>query len=66
MLVDEEIKPWLNNIKSEIKWQGWNRYKNYLQEKDPTFPVNDLDDFTDKILDKCIKDANIKESTIEA
>jgi hypothetical protein len=54
LLVDEEIKPWLNNIKSEIKWQGWNRYKNYLQEKDPTFPVNDLDDFTDKILDKCV------------
>ena len=54
LLVDEEIKPWLNNIKSEIKWQGLNRYKNYLQEKDPTFPVNDLDDFTDKILDKCV------------
>ncbi len=53
-LIDDEIKPWLNNLKSEIKWQGWNRYKNHLQEKDPTFPVNDLDDFTDKILDKCV------------
>ncbi len=54
ILKDDEIKPWLKNIKSEILWQGWNRYKNYLQEKDPTFPINDLDDFTDKILDKCI------------
>lgn len=54
ILKDDEIKPWLNNIKSEISWQGWNRYKNHLQEKDPTFPINDLDDFTDKILDKCI------------
>jgi hypothetical protein len=54
ILKDDEIKPWLNNIKSEVSWQGWNRYKNHLQEKDPTFPINDLDDFTDKILDKCI------------
>ncbi len=53
-LVDDEIKPWLSDVKSDINWQGWNRYKIYLQEKDPTFPVNDLDDFTDKILDKCV------------
>jgi hypothetical protein len=30
-----------------------------MHEKDPSFPINDLDDFTDKILDKCY---NPKES----
>src|SRR5690606_15474245 len=32
----------------------WNRYKLYMSKNDPSFPVNDLDDFTDKILDKCV------------
>ena len=53
-LTDDHITPWLKDKKSEINWQGWNRYKLYLQDKDPAFPINDLDDFTDKILDKCV------------
>jgi hypothetical protein len=53
-LTDDDITPWLKDKKSEINWQGWNRYKLYLQDKDPAFPINDLDDFTDKILDKCV------------
>lgn len=54
-----DITPWLYSRKDEINWELWNRYKSYMQEKDPSFPINDLDDFTDKILDKCY---NPKES----
>ena len=48
-----DITPWLYTKKAEINWELWNRYKLYMHEKDPSFPINDLDDFTDKILDKC-------------
>ena len=54
-----DITPWLYSRKDDIKWGLWNRYKSYMHEKDPSFPINDLDDFTDKILDKCY---NPKES----
>jgi hypothetical protein len=50
----DDIEPWLNNEKVNIDFELWNRYKLYLQEKDPSFPVSSLDDFTDKILDKCV------------
>lgn len=48
-----DIVPWLYSRKDDINWELWSRYKSYMQEKDPSFPINDLDDFTDKILDKC-------------
>jgi len=48
-----DITPWLYSRKDEIDWRLWKRYKSYMQEKDPSFPINDLDVFTDKILDKC-------------
>ena len=54
-----DITPWLYSRKDDIKWELWSRYKSYMHEKDPSFPINDLDDFTDKILDKCY---NPKES----
>ncbi|MCC9072125.1 Z1 domain-containing protein [Flavobacterium sp. F-65] len=54
-----DITPWLYSRKDEINWELWSRYKSYMYEKDPSFPINDLDDFTDKILDKCY---NPKES----
>lgn len=54
-----DITPWLYSKKDEINWELWSRYKSYMHEKDPSFPINDLDDFTDKILDKCY---NPKES----
>jgi hypothetical protein len=54
-----DITPWLYSRKEDINWELWSRYKSYMQEKDPSFPINDLDDFTDKILDKCY---NPKES----
>lgn len=54
-----DITPWLYSRKNDINWELWSRYKSYMHEKDPSFPINDLDDFTDKILDKCY---NPKES----
>lgn len=52
-ILSEDIEPWLNDEKSNINFQLWNRYKLFMSENDPSFPVNDLDDFTDRILDKC-------------
>jgi hypothetical protein len=53
-LYDQNVTPWLNDEKTGINFELWNRYKSYMQENDSSFPVNDLDDFTDKILDKCV------------
>jgi hypothetical protein len=53
-LYDEKVTPWLNDEKANIDFELWNRYKLEMQKNDPSFPVNDLDDFTDKILDKCV------------
>lgn len=53
-LLSDDIEPWLNEEKVNINFELWNRYKLHLQKKDPSFPVNELDDFTDKILDKCV------------
>ena len=59
-IMSDDIDPWLNEEKSNINFELWNRYKLYMSQNDPSFPVNDLDDFTDKILDKCVnpKDKN--------
>ena len=57
-LVDKNIKPWLQNIPGDFPWPLWNRYKNWLKIKDGSFPVDNLDDLTDKILDKCINPKN--------
>lgn len=59
-LYDEDVTPWLNNEKANINFELWSRYKSYMQENDPSFPVNDLDDFTDKILDKCVNPKETK------
>lgn len=53
-LVEKNVKPWLKEYKADIKWDLWGRYKMYLRAKDGSFPVDNLDDLTDKILDKCI------------
>lgn len=53
-ILSEDIEPWLKDEKSNINPELWNRYKLYMSEEDPSFPINDLDDFTDKILDKCV------------
>ncbi len=54
MILSEDIEPWLNDEKANINFELWNRYKLFMSENDPSFPINDLDDFTDKILDKCV------------
>lgn len=53
-ILSENIEPWLNDEKVNLKFPLWNRYKAYLKSNDSAFPVNELDDFTDKILDKCV------------
>ena len=53
-ILSGEVEPWLNEEKANIDFELWNRYKLYMSENDSSFPVNDLDDFTDKILDKCV------------
>jgi hypothetical protein len=53
-ILSDDIDPWLNDEKSKINFELWNRYKLYMLDKDPSFPINDLDNFTDKILDKCV------------
>ena len=59
-IMSDDIDPWLSEEKSNINFELWNRYKLYMSQNDSSFPVNDLDDFTDKILDKCVnpKDKN--------
>ena len=52
--ITNNIEPWLNNEKANINFDLWKRYILYMKKKDPLFPINDLDDFTDKILDKCV------------
>ncbi|OCA75427.1 Z1 domain-containing protein [Chryseobacterium arthrosphaerae] len=59
-LYDENVTPWLNDEKVNIDFELWNRYKLDMQKNDPAFPVNDLDDFTDKILDKCVNPKETK------
>lgn len=53
-LIDKNVKPWLNDVKADTNWQLWTRYKSWLKTKDDSFPIDNLDDLTDKILDKCI------------
>ncbi len=53
-----DIKPWLNDEKANINFELWNRYKLYISQEDPSFPINDLDKFTDQILDKCVNPRN--------
>ena len=53
-ILSDDVEPWLNEEKANINFELWNRYKLYMSENDPSFPVNELDDFTDKILDKCV------------
>ena len=53
-LVEKDVKPWLSDLKSSVKWELWDRYKLHLRAKDGSFPVNSVDDLTDKILDKCV------------
>ncbi len=52
-LVNPRVKPWLKDKKGSIDWQLWQRYASHLKTKSASFNTEDLDDITDKILDKC-------------
>lgn len=54
LLVAEDVKPWLYEEKSKIRPELWNRYKIFMNQKDSSFPIDTVDDLTDKILDKCV------------
>ncbi|NKI26638.1 Z1 domain-containing protein [Arenibacter sp. 6A1] len=58
-LVEKEVRPWLSDLKSTINWQLWDRYKLHIKAKDGSFPIDSLDDRTDKILDKCVNPKTI-------
>jgi len=58
-ILSEEVEPWLSDEKVKINFELWNRYKMFMSKNDPSFPINDLDDFTDKILDKCVNPKKI-------
>jgi hypothetical protein len=53
-LVEKDVMPWLSDSKSSLTWELWDRYKLHLRAKDGSFPVDSVDDLTDKILDKCV------------
>jgi tetratricopeptide (TPR) repeat protein len=53
-ILDSDYRPWLKNKKSEIKWNFWNRYVSYLQNKIAPDTLNKLDNLTDDILDRII------------
>ena len=52
--ISDDIIPWLYAEKVNIIPELWNRYKIYMRNTDASFPINELDDFTDNILDKCV------------
>jgi hypothetical protein len=49
---DDGYFPWLKDKKSSIKWNFWNRYMNFLQNKIAPDTINKLDNLTDDILDR--------------
>ncbi len=53
-LVNADVKPWLHDIPGNYPWQLWKRYRSWLKTKDGSFPIDNLDDLTNKILDKCV------------
>jgi hypothetical protein len=52
-ILSEDVEPWLNDEKANINL-NCGTDTNCICKNDPSFPINDLDDFTDKILDKCV------------
>jgi hypothetical protein len=50
---EEGRRPWLSGKKSDIRWEFWNRYKWYLEEKKkfPPAIIQSIDHLTDRTLD---------------
>lgn len=53
-LVGKDVLPWLPDEKVNINFELWNRFKIFMRQKDASFPIDTVDDLTDKILDKCV------------
>ena len=49
----ESRLPWINDKKTSIEWNFWNRYRDYLQDEKnyPEAVLNQLDKLTDRTLD---------------
>jgi hypothetical protein len=53
ILDDKKPIPWVKNVKSEISWDFWNRYKMLLEQKNyAPDTLNKMDNLTDDILDR--------------
>lgn len=50
---EESRLPWINDKKTTIDWNFWNRYRDYLQDEKnyPETVLNQLDKLTDRTLD---------------
>lgn len=50
---EESRLPWINDKKTSIDWNFWNRYRDYLQDEKnyPETVLNQLDKLTDRTLD---------------
>jgi hypothetical protein len=53
-LSEIDVKPWLGDLKAGINWELWDRYRVWMKTQNGSFPIESLDDATDKILDKCV------------
>jgi len=49
----ERRRPWINDAKAKIKWNFWNRYRDYMREEKnfSDTVLNQLDRLTDRTLD---------------
>ena len=53
-ILSEDVEPWLKDERANINFDLWNRYKIHMKDNDKSFPIDELDDFTNRILDKCV------------
>lgn len=53
-LVNSEHVEWLKQVKSKIKWQNWDRYREFLRRSEDRTEeaLNGLDEITDLLLDR--------------
>lgn len=56
-ILENQYKKWVTDFKSDNGMPLWEGYKTYLDAQ--SFPTKELDDYTDKILDRCV-DPRIK------
>jgi Z1 domain. len=53
---DKKTVPWVKNVKSEISWKFWNRYRILMEHKNyAPDTINKTDNLTDDILDRLVR-----------